>query len=131
MQFPGTEEEPLRHTHPARGLFKIRYDDPKPENKWWAEFSTDMVRQYDQISDSRLTSDVGLRVDPQNSSSALVRDYGLPGYTVYDARFGYNFKPNMKMTLAIENIFNKFYRTAHSRMDAQGRNLLISMEYMF
>lgn len=131
MKFPGSEEEPLRHTHPARGLLKIRYDDTKPEKKWWAELSTDIVRRYDQISDSRLTGDVGFRSDPQDASSPLVRDYGLPGYTVYDLRCGYNFKPNMRMTLAIENIFNKYYRTAHSRMDAQGRNLLLSMEYMF
>jgi outer membrane receptor protein involved in Fe transport len=61
----------------------------------------------------------------------LVRDYGLPGYTVFDVRGGYSFNRNLRMTLAMENIFNKLYRTAHSRMDAQGRNLLVSMEYKF
>lgn len=131
MQFPGIEEEPLRHTHPARGIFKLRYDDPQPQSKWWAEFASDIVNRYDQISDSRLNSDVGYRVNPQDPSSPLVRDYGLPGYTVFDVRGGYSFNRNLRMTLALENIFNKLYRTAHSRMDAQGRNLLVSMEYRF
>lgn len=131
MQFPGEEEEPLRHTHPLRGLFKLRYDDTSPAQRWWAEFATDIVDRFDQVSDSRLNGDVGYRDDPQDSGSPLLRDYGLPGYTVFDVRGGYRFNENLRMTLALENILDKKYRTAHSRMDAQGRNLLVGMEYTF
>jgi len=131
MQFPGQDEEPLRHTHPLRGIFKLRYDDPKPKHKWWAEFATDIVDRFDQVSDSRLNGDVGYRSDPQDSTSPLLRDYGLPGYTVFDLRGGYRFNENVKMTLALENIFDKKYRTAHSRMDAAGRNVLVGMEARF
>ena len=60
-----------------------------------------------------------------------MRDYGLPGYTVFDLRGGYRFTKNVRMTLALENIFDKKYRTAHSRMDAMGRNFLIGMEARF
>lgn len=71
MQFPGMEEEPLRHTHPARGIFKIRYDDPKPAKRWWAEFAADVVNRYDRVSDSRLNGDVGYRDNPQDSTSPM------------------------------------------------------------
>ncbi len=131
MQFPDEAEEPLRHTHPIRGLVKLRYDDPTPKRKWWVEFVADMVDQFDQVSDSRLNGDVGYRADPQDPASGLLRDYGLPGYTVLDLRGGYRFTENMRMTAALENILDKKYRSAHSRMDAPGRNFVVGLEARF
>lgn len=131
MEFPGTAEEPLRHTHPMRGLFRLRYDDPKPRHKWWLELSADVVARYDAISESRLTGDVGYRSDPQDPSSPLVRDYGLPGYTVFDARAGYSLTETTQLSVSLDNIFDKEYRTAHSRMDAEGRSLWIALEVWF
>jgi len=131
MHFPDTAEEPLRHTHPTRGILKLRYDDPKPKNKWWLEFVADIVDRFDEISESRLNGDVGYRSDPQDPSSPLVRDYGLPGYSVFDVRAGYHLAENASITVALDNVFDKLYRTAHSRMDAEGRDLFITLEVRF
>ena len=131
QDFPGSEEEPLRHTHPMRGLFKLRWDDPQAKSGRWFEFAADFVDRYDEISDSRLNSDVGYLDDPQNPNSGLLRDYGLPGYSVFDIRGGLTLSKNLAMVLALENIFDKRYRRAHSRMDAPGRNFQIGLEWIF
>jgi len=131
QDFPGSEEEPLRHTHPMRWLFKLCWEDPHAKSGRWLEFAGDFVDRYDEISDSRLNSDVGYLDDPQNPNSGLLRDYGLPGYSVFDIRGGLNLSKNLAMVLALENISDKRYRRAHSRMDASGRNFQIGLEWIF
>lgn len=128
QQFPGQPEEPIRHTHPARGILKLRYEDPKPERKYWIEFVADIVGKFDEVSDARLHSDVGYLEDPQDPTSGLYADYGLPSYQVFDIRGGIKFTRHVYVTLAMENIFDIRYRTAHSRMDASGRNVLVGLE---
>lgn len=54
MQFPGEDEMPVRHTHPLRGLVKIRYDEPSPQHRWWLEFTADVVDKFDQVDKNRL-----------------------------------------------------------------------------
>jgi len=130
MQFPESEEMPFRHTHPLRGLVKLRYDYQTLKWKVWAEFSSDIVDRYDEIEETRLHSDVGYLEDPQDPNSGLYREYGLPSYTVFDLQGGVIFNKNYCLTLAIENIFDIRYRTAHSRMDAPGRNFLLGLELM-
>lgn len=128
MKFPGKEEMWLRHTHPLRGLIKIRYTDPVPVPRWWVEFVADIVDRYDRIDEDRLNSDVGYLKNPQDPNSGLLRSYGLPSYYVFDIRGGFNFYKHFNVTLAVENILDERYRTAHSRMDASGRNILVGLE---
>lgn len=128
QQFPGQPEEPVRHTHPARGILKLRYEDPKPGRKYWIEFTADIDGKFDEVTDARLNSDVGYLEDPQDPGSGLYADYGLPSYQVYDIRGGIRFTEHVYVTLAMENIFDIRYRTAHSRMDASGRNVLVGLE---
>jgi len=128
QKFPDTDEEPFRHTHPARGIIKLRYEDPKPERKYWIEFVADIVGKFDEVSDERLHSDVGYLEDPQNPNSGLYADYGLPSYQVFNIRGGIKFTEHVYATLAMENILDIRYRTAHSRMDASGRNVLVGLE---
>ena len=80
------------------------------------------------MSDGRLNGDVGYLVDPQDNGSGLLRPYGLPGYTVYDVRGGLEIGDGVSLTIALENVTDKKYRTAHSRMDAAGRSLLVGLE---
>lgn len=128
MKFPGKEEMWLRHTHPLRGLVKIRYTDPVPDPRWWVEFVADIVDKYDMIDEDRLQSDVGYLKNPQNPESGLLTSYGLPSYYIFDIRGGFNFHKYFSVTLAVENLLNDNYRTAHSRMDASGRNILVGLE---
>ncbi len=127
MEYQG-KEEPLRHTHPPRWLTSLRWQDANETRRGWFEATADIVDRYDDISSGRLNGDVGYLNDPQDSSSGLLRSYGLPGYTVFDLRGGLDLAEGVHLTLALENIFDKKYRTAHSRMDAAGRSLLVGLE---
>ena len=72
------------------------------------------------------------RRDPQGDSSQWLRSYGgVPGYTVLDLRGGFNIAENVRIILAVENLTDKKYRAAHSRMDAQGINFVASLEVLF
>ena len=55
----------------------------------------------------------------------------MPGYTVYYLYGGMNVGDNAKLTLGIENLTDKKYRRAHSRMDAFGLNIIFGVEITF
>lgn len=114
-----TADEPLRHTHPLRGLLSIGYEEPF-EQKWYFAFDAEFVGKFDRISSARLQGDVGYRQEPQDPTSPLIRDYGLPGYSTLNFRFGYKISDHIRFGMSIDNITNKLYRPAHSRMDAFG-----------
>jgi outer membrane receptor protein involved in Fe transport len=124
-------DEPLRHTHPARALFKLRWDDTDPERGIWWEFAADFVRHFDRVPSGRQAGDPGYRVDPQDPTSGHLREDGLPGYSVFDLRGGMNLSRWASVTVAIENLTNKKYRTAHSRMDAPGTNFQLTLDVHF
>ena len=123
-------DEPMRHTHPARGLLTIGYEEPN-EGLWYAAFEADFVRHYDRIPSSRLSSDVGYRSEPQDPGSPLVRDYGLPGYTVMNLRAGARVHEKVRLGMSLDNLSNKNYRPAHSRMDAFGFSARFFVEIDF
>ncbi|MEW6071519.1 MAG: TonB-dependent receptor [Planctomycetota bacterium] len=122
------DEEPLRHTHPPRWITALRWEEDDPVRQGWFEASADIVDRYDDVAESRLTGDVGYLNDPQDPGSGLLRPYGLPGFTIFDLRGGLQVGRNIALTLGLENIFDKKYRMAHSRMDAAGRTLLAGLE---
>lgn len=125
-----TNDEPLRHTHPARGLLTLGYEEPM-SGRWYVDITADFVDRYTDISSSRLQSDVGYRKDPQDPTSPLIRDDGLPGYTVIDISAGARLDEKLRLGVNLENVTNKNYRPAHSRMDAFGFNFNIWLEGTF
>lgn len=124
-------DEPLRHTQPARLLLALRWKDPDVKRNGWFEFSADSVRQYTRIPSDRLDRDVGYYTDPQDPTSGKLRENGLPGYTVFDVRGGLDLCEDLSLTMAVENIGDKKYRRAHSRWDEPGVNFLASLTYRF
>ncbi len=118
--------EPMRHTHPARGILAIGYEEPE-EQKFYAEVEGEFVRRYDRIPSSRLSGDVGYKRDPQNSGSGMLRSYGLPGYSVFNLRCGMRIHDKVNIGLNIDNLLNKNYRSAHSRMDGFGTSARLSI----
>jgi hemoglobin/transferrin/lactoferrin receptor protein len=122
------DEEPLRHTHPPRWLMSLRWEDENPQTRGWFEVVADLVDRFDEVSDGRLNGDVGYLNDPQDPMSGLLRPYGLPGYSVFDVRGGWDIARGVSLTVGVENLFDKKYRSAHSRMDAPGRTLLVGLE---
>jgi hemoglobin/transferrin/lactoferrin receptor protein len=124
-------DEPMRHTHPARSVLALRWKDEDRARNGWFELSTDIVRHYDRIPSDRLQDDVGYKREPQDGSSPLLRDYGLPGYTVFAVRGGLDIIKNLSLTVAVENLTDKKFRRAHSRWDEAGINFLTSLTYRF
>lgn len=120
-------KEPLRHTHPPRYLTRVRWEDTAERGPWF-EVVGDVVGRFDQVSDARLNGDPGYLKDPQDSSSGLLAPYGLPSYAVLHLRGGMDVGRSGRLTLGVENLFDTEYRTAHSRMDAPGMNLMLSYE---
>ena len=119
-----TDDAPLRHTHPARGLATLRWDNGNGE---WFEFCGEFVRKFGRVVPSRLATDVGYLKNPQDPESGLIRDFGLPGYSVFDIRGGFDLGKYVSVTLALENIFDKGYRRAHSRWDESGFNAIVGL----
>jgi outer membrane receptor protein involved in Fe transport len=122
--------EPIRHTHPARGLLVLRWEEPKKKNVWLS-VTADMVRHYKRIPRNRLNGDVGYWLDPQDASKGKLRDYGLPGYSVFHFKAGWKVNENLTLNLGCENIFNKKYRRAHSRADEMGVNVIVGVDVKF
>ncbi len=125
-----TNNEPMRHTHPARGLLSIGYSEPE-RDLWYAELTVDIVDSYTRIPSSRLSGDVGYRTNPQDPNSPMIRDDGLPGYTIFDIEMGARVNENLRCGVNLSNLTNKAYRSAHSRMDAFGFNAGIFIEASF
>jgi len=127
-------DEPLRHTQPARAIVALKWNDEDVKRNGWFELSADMVRRYDRIPSGRIDPadpDKGYLKDPQDKNSGLLRDYGLPGYTVYTARGGFDIMKDLSLSVAVENFTDKKYRRAHSRWDEAGLNFLVSLTYRF
>ncbi|MHC5021869.1 MAG: TonB-dependent receptor, partial [Planctomycetota bacterium] len=120
----------IRHAHPARAVFALRWDEPGAE-RFWAEVSVDAVRSFHRIPDSRLQGDVGYKEDPAVAGSPLQRSNGLPGYTTVAARAGFKVQEWLDVTFGVENIGNKRYRRAHSRIRAEtGINAFLSVSLL-
>ncbi|MBM4063131.1 MAG: TonB-dependent receptor, partial [Planctomycetes bacterium] len=124
-----TNDVPLRHTHPARGLLSVGYEEP--EGLWYVELTADFVDAFTDIDPARLRSDVGYRRNPQDPSSPLVREDGLPGYTLVHLEAGARLGERARCGFEIDNLTDVNYRAAHSRMDGFGINLGLWFEVTF
>jgi outer membrane receptor protein involved in Fe transport len=61
-----------------------------------------------------------------------LRSYvGTPGYTTFSLYAGINVTEDATLRIGIENLTDKKYRAAHSRMDAPGISATASLEIRF
>lgn len=129
-----TSDEPIERGIPLNGLLGIRWEDsPMPEKqKYWVECSAQMVSKFDRIPDQRLATDPAYRRNPQDRDSGLLRgDGSIPGYTILNLRGGMRLWERGRLTLGIENLFDRRYRPAHSRMNGPGINFFAALEVEF
>ncbi|MHC4780166.1 MAG: TonB-dependent receptor [Planctomycetota bacterium] len=127
--------DPIRHSHPLRGIFEIKWENPGKRDIW-ISFQGDIVDRFTRIPYSRLTgvvsgSDKGYLRDPQDSSKGLLRTDGLPGYAVFNLHAGWKATKNLTLTLGLENIFDRGFRRAHSRADEMGLNVTFGVDVKF
>jgi outer membrane receptor protein involved in Fe transport len=122
--------DPFRHTQPAHGILAIRWDDPVAK-RGWVEFGMETARRYSRIP-ATMESSYDYAVDPAVGGSPRIRGTPsspyLPGWTVFNLRGGYEISSNARINVGLENIGNKEYRRAHSRIKAEaGFNLNLGL----
>jgi outer membrane receptor protein involved in Fe transport len=125
-----THKEPFRHGTPTRGIIALKWGSKHPGGVWW-EVESEIIGRWDRIPKDRLDNDPGYRVNPQNMSSPLVRPYGLPGYSVFNLKGGASFGEHVDVSLALDNVTNKNFRRAHSRMDDPGTNFRATIAFTY
>jgi hemoglobin/transferrin/lactoferrin receptor protein len=124
-------DEPMQFVHPAFGVAAVRYDVPSVEHPSWVELAGTFVRRFDRVVGGQ-EDDPAWLDDPQDPNSGPLRDYvGVPGYAVLDLRGGVDLSSSTTLTLGIENLTDRRYRSAHSRMDAPGINFFASLDMWF
>ncbi|MHC4859905.1 MAG: TonB-dependent receptor, partial [Planctomycetota bacterium] len=125
----------IRHSMPLRGLLGLRWDDLDPKRKAFLELQVEMVDRYSRIPEGRVDDDLGWKRDPRNpvdGKAGRLRSYGgVPGYTILSVYSGMNLCESTRVTFAVENITDKKYRRAHSRMDAPGVNVVFGVDVTF
>ena len=124
-------DQPIRWVHPAFGVAALRYENFEVAHPFWMELAGTFVRRFDRVVAGR-EGDPAWRDDPQDRDSGLHRSYaGVPGYSILDLRGGIRFGERDRLTVAIENLTDKRYRSAHSRIPAPGINFLVSLDLWF
>ncbi len=122
-----SNDVPLRHTHPARALAHLYWVPQQAQNGLYAGIEAEAVDAFTRIDPARLNSDVGYLNDPQDSTSGLIRPWGIPGYALFDLRAGFAQANGVEWAFAVENLLDRNYRGAHSRVDGMGRNFTVTV----
>ena len=106
----GTTGEPLSAIPPLKVVVGVRYQ----RARWWSEASARIVGDQD-----RLPTD-----DPRFEK-------GVPGFTVYDLRGGYDFAFGLGVLASLENFTDKLYAEPFNNRPEPGRNLRVGVRYRF
>lgn len=111
---PGVKSrQPMTMIPPTLAIFGIRRTDAA--GKWWSELETKMADRQDRLSPlDKLNTQ---RIPPD----------GTPGYSIYNIRGGVNLSRIFRLSVAIENLGNRDYRTHGSGNNEPGRNVIISI----
>jgi outer membrane receptor protein involved in Fe transport len=101
-----TDDEPLSRIPPTQGIIGLRWRDAEARN--WFDLYAWLVARQDRLSSRDLRDTV--RIPPG----------GTPGYATLNLRLGSFITSNQRVTLGIENIFDKAYRVHGSGVDGPG-----------
>lgn len=121
-------DDPLRFIPPLNGVLGVRW----APGDWWIEGSARMAAAHTRVNPDD-ESDPARARDPSRTFPAadnppLRSDFSIPGYTVFNIRAGVRLSESLSLTVAVENVFDRRYREAFSRMDAPGLNVIAGVE---
>ena len=110
-------QEYLSRIMPTNARLAVNFI-PESTN-WWLNSEVIAFDKADRLS-TRDSND-SQRIPPQ----------GTPGYIVWNISSGYVFSPSLLLTVNLNNIFDKNYRTHGSGQNEAGMNFIASLSYSF
>ena len=113
-------------------------DDPVEEGRVFSQWTPKhMLRVWSdyQFSGDWSRVSTGLGFTTQSHTLGYERTYEIPGYTVWNARLGYQLTPEIDLALNANNLFDKNYYTAgYNQLNGNNyfgdpRNVMFSVKY--
>ena len=113
-------------------------DDPVEEGRVFSQWTPKhMLRVWSdyQFSGDWSRVSTGLGFTTQSHTLGYERTYEIPGYTVWNARLGYQLSPEIDLALNANNLFDKNYYTAgYNQLNGNNyfgdpRNVMFSVKY--
>jgi hemoglobin/transferrin/lactoferrin receptor protein len=111
------EDIPLTRIPPLFGQIKIRYD--KLRIKGWEGFIECYVRASGKQD----------RLSMEDIQDVRIPSGGTPGWWTLNIRAGARILKHMRMSLSVENVFNKKYKYHASGIYSPGTNATFSLEF--
>ncbi len=110
-------EKPLSRNMPATARLAARCEPP--EEEWWFEADVLAADTADKLS---------LR---DEGDTERIPAGGTPGFAVFGIRGGVRVGERSRVTLALENVFDKNYRYHGAGINEPGRNLVFGWDVLF
>ncbi len=111
-----TDDEPLSRIPPIQGVVGLRWRDRQAQN--WFELYGWLVAKQHRLSD-------------RDERDSRIPEGGTPGYATVNVRCGSYISKNQRISLGIENIFDRAYRVHGSGVDGPGITGLVGYELFF
>jgi outer membrane receptor protein involved in Fe transport len=113
---------PLDKISPLKAVVGFRWQDKI--NRWWSEYNVRAQAKVDRLAPTFINS-------PFLSAQNL---FQVRGFSVHTLRGGYNFqreRGRIALTLAVENLANKFYREQFQYAPARGRTFTVGLLFKY
>ena len=110
-------QEPMSRIMPPTARAGLRWDQAK--GRFWAEVYGTVADEQDRLAATDVRD--WERIPPG----------GTPGYGVISLRAGWRPRPNLTVTLALENITDEDYRIHGSGLNEPGRGLIGTLDWRF
>ncbi|GIX06879.1 MAG: hypothetical protein KatS3mg115_1282 [Candidatus Poribacteria bacterium] len=126
-------EARIRREIPPHGTLGVRY---LPNGTVWVELFARGAMKQDRLSkgdirDPRIPGFTRDATKVAFDANGRAQDAGTPGWVTLNLRAGLRLWEQTRLTVAVENLFDRRYRWHGSGVDAPGRNVLISLDQRF
>lgn len=112
----GRQRDYITRLMPPTGRFGLRYE---PSRRSWTEVACSVAGRASRLS---------LR---DQADTSRIPSGGTPGYAVFDLRAGMRVTADLTLSAAIENVADAAYRIHGSGINEPGRNLVLTMGWVF
>lgn len=107
--------EPLSRVPPTTADLRLRWPLGLMERAAWFEYHARVVAAQERL---------GFR----DETDSRIQPGGTPGYQVHSVRGGVTVNGSARITLGLENLFDRLYRVHGSGIDSAGRHLFLRLD---